>query len=92
MKRIFTFVSIFVVTFLIAIGAVVFTADNAEAVRICQRTLPCAPDDIYCTSTPCSWTPTCYPNSGAVFYCFPDWNTEYCSGDYYYPVPCSHIM
>jgi hypothetical protein len=92
MKRISIFASIFVITFLIVAGAVIFSPGDVEARRICLRTLPCHPDNIYCTSDPCSWTPTCYPNSGAVFYCYPDFETEYCSGDYYWPVPCSHIM
>ncbi len=92
MKRILVYCSVFALTFLVAAGAVIMMPGNAEAGRICLRTLPCFPDNIYCTSDTCSWTPTCYPNRGAVFYCFPDFETEYCSGDYYWPVPCSHIM
>lgn len=89
MKKVCAFTSVFVIAFLIGIGAVVFTAENVEARRICLKELPCHPDNIYCTSTPCPGT--CYPNGG-VFYCAPDWNIEYCSGDYYWPVPCSHIL
>lgn len=93
MKRILVYGSVFAMAFLITAGAVVMMNDNASALtRHCLRTLPCQPDDIYCTSNPCSWTPTCYPNRGAVFYCFPDWVTEYCSGDFYWPVPCSHQL
>ncbi len=88
MKRILVFSSVFALAFAITLGAIIFTAGNAEAGRVCLRQLPCHPDNIYCTSTPC--TGTCYPNNGGIFYCAPDWITEYCSGDWYWPVPCSH--
>jgi hypothetical protein len=87
MKRISIFASVFALSFMIGVGAVVFTADTAEAGRKCLTELPCHPDDIYCTSNWCAGT--CYPNGG-IFYCFPDWVTEYCSGDWKWPVPCSH--
>lgn len=87
MKRICAFTSIFVVTFLIVAGAVIFTDDVTAATRHCKYTLPCAIEDIYCTSTPC--TGTCYPYGG-LFYCASNPTKMYCSGDYYYPVPCGN--
>lgn len=87
MKRISIFASVFALSFMIGVGAVVLTAGTAEGRGICECYLPCHPDNIYCTSTPC--TGTCKTHGG-IFYCSPDWVTEYCSGDWPYPVPCSH--
>ena len=90
MKRIFVFSSVFVLAFSLTLGAVLFCSSPAEA-RIppgCLEPLPCIPDNIYCTSIPCSGH--CHKTSGGIFYCAPDWETEYCSTDWWYPVPCSH--
>lgn len=88
MKRICTFASIFVVTFLVSVSVIMLT-DDAMAGRKCIWDLPCAIEDIYCTQTPC-WG-TCYPMfPSGVFYCAGDWGNPHCSGDYYYPVPCAN--
>jgi len=89
MKRILTFTSLFVFAFVLTVGAVLVMHSPAEA-KIppgCETELPCHPDNIYCSSTPC--TSDCH-KYGAIFYCAPDWNTEYCSADWWLPVPCSH--
>lgn len=89
MKRIFVFSSVFVGVFAITVGAIFFGSTPAQAYipLQCLQPLPCHPDLIYCTSNPCSGACHKY---GGIFYCFPDWNTEYCSADWWLPVPCSH--
>jgi hypothetical protein len=87
MKRITALLLIFVLAFAGGVGIVLLTSDTAQARP--PAPLPCHPDNIYCTSIPCGT----YPRIGGIFYCYPDFQTEYCSGDWYpYPVPCSHIM
>ncbi len=88
MKRIAVFTTVFAMSFLLGLGLVVFTADSAMAKKPINPPLPCSPDDIYCTSIGCDGT----YQTGGIFYCYPDFETEYCSGDWWLPVPCSHIM
>ncbi len=87
MKRITALLLIFVLAFAGGISIVLLSANTAQAKGPAK--LPCAIDDIYCTSIPCG----VYPFDGGVFYCFPDFETEYCSGNWYpYPVPCGHEL
>jgi hypothetical protein len=88
MKKAAVFASVFVVMFLFGVGIVTMAPSSANAKPPYNPPLPCNPDDIYCTSIGCAGT----YHGGGIFYCYPDFNTEYCSGDWYYPVPCSHIM
>jgi hypothetical protein len=90
MKRIFVFSTVFALAFAITAGVVLFGNTPAQAKPLpgCEFTLPCDIEDIYCTSTPCQ-VPDCH-KIGGVFYCLPDWNTPYCSADYWLPVPCSN--
>ncbi len=86
MKRVTAMFLIFVLAFAGGIS-IVLLSNTAQAKG--PAPLPCDFDDIYCTSIPCGE----YPRIGGIFYCYPDFRTEYCSGDWYpYPVPCSHIM
>lgn len=88
MKKLSVFVTVFAVSFCLGIGMVAFTTSSVNAWTPKNPPLPCHPDDIYCTSNPCAGQ----YHSGGIFYCYPDFETEYCSGDWWLPVPCSHIM
>lgn len=81
MKRITAFTSMFVLAFLIAGGAAMFTAEQADA----AQALPCHPDDIVCPSDPC----TCNGRIGGTFYCIDNPTIIYCSTCWRLPVPCS---
>lgn len=89
MKRVTAMLIIFALAFSGSLSLVLLSPDATQAKPIRPAPLPCEPDDIYCTSIPCG----VHPYDGGIFYCYPDFITEYCSGDWYpFPVPCSHIM
>ena len=87
MKKTCAIIGIFVFTFAFAASGFISTDAQAKPPRNCLYDLPCAPEDIICNTGELCWG-TCYPQTmGGVFYCEGD-TTQYCSKDYYYPVPC----
>jgi len=86
MKGLITIGMLFVLTFALVVGAVVFIPSQAEAR---PPILPCdfPNEDIYCTGVTCQGT----YGPGGYFFCESDPSTWYCSTDYKGPIPCIQL-